>query len=102
LNEDPLLDRKVFYDIKSGEPLTCGRRSKDSNHKLQLGGTGIQLDHCKFEDLGGGNVKLIPLSDKALANIRVNGVKLSNMDGIVLKPNDRICLGPSAIFLFKN
>lgn len=24
------------------------------------------------------------------------------MDGVVLKPNDRICLGPSAIFLFKN
>ena len=24
------------------------------------------------------------------------------MDGIILKPNDRICLGPAAIFLYKN
>ena len=24
------------------------------------------------------------------------------MDGVELKPNDRICIGPSAIFLFKN
>ena len=34
LNEDPMLDRKVIYDIKSGEPLTCGRRNKKSTHKL--------------------------------------------------------------------
>lgn len=24
------------------------------------------------------------------------------MDGLILKPNDRICIGPSAVFLFKN
>ena len=34
LNEDPMLDRKVVYDIKDGEPLTCGRRNKQSGHKL--------------------------------------------------------------------
>lgn len=34
LNEDPMLDRKVIYDIKEGEPLTCGRRNKNSKHKL--------------------------------------------------------------------
>lgn len=34
LNEDPLLDRKVIYDIKSGEPLVCARRNKDSSAKL--------------------------------------------------------------------
>ena len=34
LNEDPMLDRKVVYDIKSDEPLTCGRRGKTSSHKL--------------------------------------------------------------------
>ena len=44
LNEDPMLDRKVCYDIKSAEPLTCGRRNKKAIHKLQLGGTGIQPD----------------------------------------------------------
>jgi hypothetical protein len=24
------------------------------------------------------------------------------MEGVILKPNDRICIGPSAYFLFKN
>ena len=24
------------------------------------------------------------------------------MDGVILKPNDRICIGPSAVFLFKS
>lgn len=48
LNEDPLLDRKVVYDIKADEALTCGRRQKGSQHKLQLGGTGIQQNHCRF------------------------------------------------------
>lgn len=24
------------------------------------------------------------------------------MEGVILKPNDRICIGPSAVFLFKN
>jgi len=34
LNEDPMLDRRVVYDIKLDEPLTCGRRNKQSDHKL--------------------------------------------------------------------
>jgi hypothetical protein len=48
LNEDPQLDRKVTYDIKDDEPLTAGRRNKQSKHKLQLGGTGIFPEHCTF------------------------------------------------------
>jgi hypothetical protein len=49
LNEDPMLDRKVQYDIKPDEELYCGRRNKNSTHKLQLGGIGILPDHCKFK-----------------------------------------------------
>ena len=37
-----------------------------------------------------------------MEHCKVNGVSLTSMEGVVLKPNDRICLGPSAIFLFKN
>ena len=37
-----------------------------------------------------------------MEHCKVNGVALKSMDGVILKPNDRICLGPSAIFLFKN
>lgn len=101
LNEDPMLDRKVVYDIK-GEGLSCGRRNKAAKHKLQLGGTGIEPDHAKFELTEDGHVKLVPLSEKAMPNCKINGVKITSMDGIILKPNDRICIGPSAIFLFKN
>ena len=37
-----------------------------------------------------------------MAHIRVNGKPVDSMDGVLLKPNDRICIGPSAVFLFKN
>lgn len=102
LNEDPQLDRKVTYDIKEGEPLTAGRRNKQSKHKLQLGGTGIFPEHCSFVHQADGTVLLKPLDPKAMEHVKINGIALTNMDGVVLKPNDRICLGPSAIFLFKN
>ena len=102
LNEDPQLDRKVAYAIEEGEELTCGRRKKGSDHKLQLGGTGIDTDHVKWVLQDDGTVKIIPLSEKAMPQIKVNGVALTSMDGLVLKANDRICIGPSAIFLFKN
>ena len=29
LNVDSILDRKVFYEIKDNEILTCGRRNKE-------------------------------------------------------------------------
>ena len=45
---------------------------------------------------------LKPLDPKAMEHCKINGVAMTNMDGVILKPNDRICLGPSAIFLFKN
>ena len=102
LNEDPLLDRKVIYDIPLENPLTCGRRKKDSEHKLQLGGMGIEPDHCKFIQAEDGTVTIIPLCTKAMNYIKVNGSNVQNRDGVVLKPNDRICIGPSAIFIFKH
>ena len=34
LNEDPMLDRRVIYDIGKDEPLICGRRNKNSSNKL--------------------------------------------------------------------
>ena len=49
LNEDSSLDRKVIYEIRDDLPLTCGRRAKDVNHKMKLGGAGIEVNHCSFE-----------------------------------------------------
>ena len=58
-------------------------------------------DHCEFDNTTEG-VVLKPLSEGAMVNIRINGIPLDSMEGKVLKPNDRICIGPSAIFVFKN
>ena len=45
---------------------------------------------------------LKPLIEKAMKNIKINGLALSDLNGVLLKANDRICIGPSAIFLFIN
>lgn len=37
-----------------------------------------------------------------MKNIKVNGHALKDFKGVLLKANDRICIGPSAIFLFIN
>lgn len=103
LNEDPMLDRKVQYDIKPGEALYCGRRNKNSSFKLQLGGTGILPEHCKFS-LGPNETSLYltPLDPKAIAQIRINGIVFPDMNDKKLLPNDRIGIGPSALFIYKN
>lgn len=43
-----------------------------------------------------------PLDPKAIPEIKVNGKPLTSMEPFKLRPNDRICIGPSALFLFKN
>jgi hypothetical protein len=104
LNEDPMLDRKVFYDITAECPLTCGRRGKEVSHKLQLGGMGICTNHLKIEMIDGKSwpCRIVPLEEGALQYTRVNGSLIPSMEGLELKPNDRICIGPSAMFIFKN
>ena len=67
-----------------------------------MGGTGIEAEHCRFELQPDGEVGVVPLSEKAMPNIKINGVKIADMSGIRLRPNDRICLGPSSMFLFKH
>lgn len=102
LNEDPMLDRRAIYDIKAGEDLTSGRRSKASSHKLQLGGVGVQTDHCVFSTSEDGTTTITACNGKAAEQLRINGKKVMNTETITLKPNDRICIGPSAVFLYKN
>jgi len=102
LNEDPMLDRKAIYDIKAGCDLTAGRRSKASSHKLQLGGVGIQTDHCVFSTSEDGTTTITACNGKAADQLRINGKKVGNTETVTLVPNDRICIGPSAVFLYKN
>jgi len=57
-----MLDRKVIYSINKSEALTCGRRGNEKNHKIQLGGIGIEPDHAAFITLKDGSIQLKPLS----------------------------------------
>jgi hypothetical protein len=60
-------------------------------------------DHCKFEHVAEAIfVLLTPLDAKAIEYIRVNGEKLKDVQPVELHPNDRIALGPGALFVFKN
>ena len=97
-----MLDRMVVYDIPETLGLTCGRRGKNSSHKLQLGGSGIQKDHAKFKRTLEGQVRVTALSPEAIPFIKINGKPLESLEGQILRPNDRICIGPSAYFIFKN
>jgi kinesin family member 13 len=81
LNEDPMLDRKVFYDIDEKEPLMCGRRNKNSTHKLQLGGTGIEPDHAMFSVEPDGSVRCKAITEKAMKHIRINGELIKIING---------------------
>ena len=45
---------------------------------------------------------LTPLDPKAVSQIRVNGKKLTDMSEVRLCPNDRLCIGPSSYFIYKN
>lgn len=45
---------------------------------------------------------MTPSVEKALPNIKINGFRFESMEPKQLEANDRICIGPSAIFLFKN
>lgn len=61
----------------------------------------MQIDHCSFLKVEDGCL-LKPLCEAAMKQIRVNGKPLDSMEGIVIQPNTRVCIGPSAIFLYKN
>lgn len=99
LNEDVQMSRKVHYEILPDNEVTVGKRG--SEHEIQLGGAGIEQDMCKFTLLEDGKVTISPYSDKAALMVRVNGKVLLGTEAVTLRSNDRIALGPHAIFLFK-
>jgi pSer/pThr/pTyr-binding forkhead associated (FHA) protein len=101
LNEDPQLDRKVFYDMTKQEATFVGRKNGDPEPQVVLGGIGIQSNHAVFEKTKNGYL-LKPTSAASLDQISVNGKRLTSKDGIVLKPNDRIIFGTNSVFLFKD
>ena len=102
LNEDPMLDRKIVYDLTSAPQTHIGRRNGDPVPQVVLGGIGIQSNHAFFELSPDGSYLLKPSSAIAFDQITVNGNKLTNAQGVKLQPNDRIIFGTNSVFLFKD
>ena len=51
LNEDGMLDRKIFLDLSKLNQATVGRKNvtnPDQNPNIVLGGAGIQQEHATF------------------------------------------------------
>ena len=103
LNEDGMLDRKIFFDLSKVNTATVGRKQQDTtkNPTLVRGGIGIQEQHATFETSDKGTF-LKPLSESALEFIFINGKKITGMKPVQLKPNDRIIFGTGSCFLFRN
>jgi hypothetical protein len=97
-----MLDRKIFQDLSQAGEKKVGRKNASSPQDIVLGGVGIEADHAKFVTGDDGTVTLMPCNEKAMGNIIVNGVTVSSMEGVVLKPNDRIFFGTSSAFIFKH
>ena len=43
-----------------------------------------------------------PASEASMGFIYINGKKLKDMKGVMLKPNDRVIFGTGSCFLFRN
>ena len=103
LNEDGLLDRKIFIDLSKQNKASVGRKQIDAsqNPDIVLGGIGIQSQHCIFET-DDNKTQIKPLNDAAVNQIWVNGEKLTSQSPYTLKPNDRVIFGTGSVFLFRN
>ena len=103
LNEDGLLDRKIFLDLSKINAAKVGRKQKnpEENPEILLGGVGIASMHAQFMT-DDNKTQVKPLSAEAMEKVFINGVKMTSMDPVTLKPNDRVIFGNSSVFLFRN
>lgn len=103
LNEDGMLDRKIFFDLSKITKCKVGRKNHGAEEQpnIVLGGVGVQQDHAIFETNDKGTV-LKPLNKEACPHIYINGIPLKDTKGVQLKANDRIIFGTGSCFLFRN
>jgi len=79
-----MLDRKIFLDLSKQTSAKVGRKNvadPDNSPNITLGGIGIQQEHACFVTTDEGT-KLKPLSEGALTQVTVNGLKLTSMDEV--------------------
>jgi len=102
LNEDGVLDRKIFLDLMEHTTCKVGRKTAnpDENPEVMLGGIGIQSDHAIFST-SGDRTKLWACNAEAAKHIYINGNALTNCHPVDLKPNDRIIFGTGTVFLYR-
>lgn len=99
LNEDSQLTNKLYYDLSQG-PVKVGTKKGDPKPEIVLGGVGIQPNHAVFsleEDV----FRLMSGCPEAHGSIFINGNELEQ-DGHELIHNDRIIIGNTSVFIFKN
>lgn len=100
LNEDPQLDRKVFYNLTEKDKVFVGRKNGDPKPDVVVGGIGISGNHAIFTKKG-SDVMLGPNDKGSEDQIFVNGQKISKK-GVKLTHNDRVIFGAASVFLYQN
>lgn len=104
LNEDGMLDRKIFFDLSKKTDLKVGRKGHGDGAEdpdVVLGGVGIQEKHAEFDTTPEGTF-IKPLSKESMPFVFINGKPMTDMKPRKLKPNDRIIFGTGSCFLFRN
>ena len=100
LNEDPQLSHKLKYGLME-LPIYVGRKLGNPTPKIILSGIGIKQNHAIFtKGEKDGEIILKPNDKEAINFIFINGKKMKNQDGQILKNKDRIILGNNTIMLF--
>ena len=100
LNEDPQLSHKLKYGLND-LPIYVGRKLGNPTPKITLSGIGIKQNHAVFtKGEKDGEIILKPNDKDAIKYIFINGKKIKNQDGQILKNKDRIIFGTNTIMLF--
>lgn len=100
LNEDGILNRKIFLDLSKNTNAMVGRKKGGVRPLVELGGVGIQADHAIFKT-SGNSTEVVPQSEEACKHIYINGDRLTSTSPVKLKPNDRVIFGTQSVFLYK-
>jgi hypothetical protein len=104
LNEDGMLDRRIFFDLSKHTTCDVGRKKHDDNAKdplIVLGGVGVQENHAIFETTKNGTT-LKPACKEATQYIFINGLPMKSDKGVTLVANDRVIFGTGSVFLFRH
>ena len=82
-------------------PIYVGRKLGNPTPKITLSGIGIKQNHAIFTKGEKENEIILKPNDKdAIKYIFINGKKIKNQDGQILKNKDRIIFGNNTIMLF--